>query len=95
MHRSQYGAFLTVPSPHQVEQIGRGLGVDGVERFVEHDDAGVLQQQPCKQHALHLAARQRPNGAILEARKPNRRDRVFDRIARLASDAAEQAGAMP
>ena len=44
VHGSEHGAPLAVPAPHEVEQIGRGLGIDGVERLVEHDHARVLQQ---------------------------------------------------
>ena len=95
VQRREHGTFLAVPALHQVEQINRGFRVDRVERLVEHDDAGVLEKEPREQHALHLAARQRRDGAVLEAGEADRRERLLDRRARLAVDAAEQTGAMP
>ena len=73
------------------QQIGRGALVDGGERLVEHDDARVLDQQAREQHALHLAARQRADGALLEAGQADRGDSVFDDVVILAADAAERA----
>ncbi len=95
VQRRQHGALLAVPAPHQIQQIGGGLGVDRVERLVEHDHARVLQQQAREQHALHLAARQRADRPLLEAGEADRRERLLDRVAHLAADAAEQAGAAP
>ena len=66
VQRRQHRALFSVPAPHQRQQIGRGPGVDGVEGLVQHDQARVLQQHPCKQHALHLPAGQRADGAVLE-----------------------------
>ena len=48
-------------------------------------------KQPREQHALHLAARQRADRALLEAGEADRCDRRLDRVALLAPDAAEQA----
>jgi hypothetical protein len=95
VHGGEHGAALAVPAPHQVEQVGRGLGVHRVERLVEHDHAGVLQQQAREQHALHLAARERRNPAILEAGEADGGDRLLDRGARGAVDTAEGTGAPP
>ena len=66
--RGQHGALFGVPAPHQLQQVGAGLGVDGVERLVEHDHAGVLQQQPREQHALHLPAGQRADRGAVRSR---------------------------
>ena len=95
VHGGKHRALLAVPALHQVEQVGRGLGIDGVERLVEHDHARILQQEAREQHALHLAARERRDGAALEAGEADGGDRLLDRCARLAVDAAEQAGAAP
>ena len=92
VQRGEHGALLAMPAPHQVEQVGGGLGVDRVERLVEHDDARVLQQQARKQHALHLPARERADGAALEAGQADGCDRLLDAAAGIAVDAAEQAG---
>jgi hypothetical protein len=42
VQRRQHRAFLAVPAPDQIEQVDRCLGVDGVERLVEHDHARIL-----------------------------------------------------
>ena len=55
-----------------------GLGVDRVERLVEHDHARVLQQQPREQHALHLPARKRADRPLLEAGEADGRQRLHD-----------------
>ena len=86
----QDGAPLAVPALHQSHQVGGGLGVDGGERLVEHDHARVLQQQAGKQHALHLPAGERADGALLESGEADRGDGRFDRLMILAADAAEQ-----
>ena len=73
-----------------------GLGVDGVERLVEHDHARVLQQQAREQHALHLPAGQRADRRgprSRSGRRPRSPARSVSRV--LAADAAEQAGAAP
>ena len=96
VQRREHGALLAVPAPHQVEQVGRGLGVDRVERLVEHDHARILQQQPREQHALHLAARQRRRSArSSKPVSPTAAIACSIVVARLAVDAAEQAGAAP
>jgi hypothetical protein len=91
----QHRAPLAVPALHQIEQVGRGLGVDRVERLVEHDHAGILQQQPREQHALHLPAGERRDRAILEAGEPDGGDRLLDPVPRRAIEAAEQPGPPP
>ena len=95
VQRREHGALLAMPALHQVEQIGGGLGVDRVERLVEHDHAGILQQQPCEQHALHLPAGERRDRAILEAGESDRGDRLLDPVPRRAIEAAEQPGPPP
>ena len=67
VQRGEDGALLAVPAPDQRDEVGAGLGVDGIERLVEHDHARVLQQEPREQHALHLAAGQRADRPRLEA----------------------------
>ena len=76
------GAAFLVPAPHERRQVGRGLGVDRVERLVQHDQPRILQQQPREQHALHLPARQRADGAPLEAGETDRGDRSLGSCAR-------------
>ena len=67
------------------------LGVDGVERLVEQDDLGVLDQHAGKQRALQLAAGQRVDRACLEALEPDRHQRLRHRSAVFLGEAAEQA----
>jgi len=45
-------------------------------------EARVLQQHPRKQHALHLAAGQRADGAVLETVEAHRRERLRNPVAR-------------
>ena len=87
--------LLGVPAAHEVHEVGAGLGVDGGQRLVEQDHAGVLQQQPGEQRALHLAARQRADGRVLEARQADGRERLLDGVAVPPADAAEHAAAPP
>ena len=87
MHRGEDSAPLAVPAPYQIEQIGGGFGVDRIEGLVQHDHARVLQEQPRKQHALHLAARKRCYCAVLEPSEPDRSDRPLDRNAAIGIDA--------
>ena len=80
VHRRQHRALLRMPAPDQFQKIGAGLGVDRIERLVEHDHAGVLQQQAREQHALHLPAGQRADRTRLEAGEADRGDGAFDGI---------------
>src|SRR5262245_13889492 len=68
VHGGEHRALFAVPALHQLEQVGRGLGVDGVERLIEHDHTRVLQQQAREQHALHLPTGERTDGAVFEPR---------------------------
>src|SRR5262249_32269879 len=47
------------------------------------------------QHALHLSAREARDRALLETGEADGGDRLLDRLALLAADAAEQASAAP
>ena len=67
----------------------------GVERLVEHDHAGILQQQTREQHALHLAARQRPMARSSKPVRPTAAIACSIRGALRAADAAEQAATPP
>jgi hypothetical protein len=87
----EHGAPLAVPALHQIHQIGGGPLVDGGERLIEHDDARILDQQPGEQHALHLAARQRADGAVLETGQADRGNGLLDDMIILSGDAAERA----
>src|SRR5262245_5318834 len=95
VHGGEYGTPFAMPAPHQVEQVGRGLGIDRIERLVQHDDARVLQQQAREQHALHLAAREGSDGASLKTGEAHGVDCLLDRDAPGAIDAAERSGAPP
>ncbi len=95
MQRGQHRALLVMPAAHERQQIGGGFRIDGIERFIKHDHARVLKEQPCEQHALHLPSGKRPYGALLEARQTDGLDRMLDLVALLLSDTAEQTGAAP
>jgi hypothetical protein len=95
VHRGQHGSLLAVPALHQIEQVGRGLGVDRIERLVQHDHAGVLQKQAREQHALHLPAGKGRDRAILEAGESDGGDCLLDPCPGRAIKAAEQAGPPP
>src|SRR5579863_1635412 len=84
-----------MPAFDQREQIGRGLGIDGVEGLVEHDQARILQQHPRKQHALHLPAGQRADGAVLKTAQADGCERLRDSPARVLADAAEKTDLAP
>ena len=70
----KHRALFAVPAPHQVEKVGRGFGVDGGERLVEHDQLRILQQQAGEQHALHLTAGERADrcAARIRSGRPRR-----------------------
>ena len=95
MQRRQHRAFFSVPAPHQRQQIGRGPGVDGVEGFVQHDQARVLQQHARKQHALHLSAGQRADGAVLKSVEADGCERLRNLLARGLAHAAEKSAGTP
>ena len=62
------------------DQVAHGARVDGVERLVEQDQPGVLQQHAGEQRPLQLAARERIDAARLEAGEPHRCERPVDRL---------------
>ena len=95
MQGGENGAAFLVPAPNEVDQVGRGLGVDRVERLVQHDQARILQQQPREQHALHLPTGQCADRAPLEACQTNRRQCGFNLVTILFADAAKQSGLAP
>ena len=84
-----------MPAPHQRQQVGRGLGIDGVERLVQHDQPRILQQYPRKQHALHLPAGQRADAAVFESVEADGGERMRDLVPRSLADAAEKADRAP
>src|SRR5262245_65174866 len=95
VHGGEHGTLLAMPAPPEIEQVGRGLDIDCVERLVEHDNARVLQQEAREQHPLHLAAREGGDDASLETGEAHGVDCLLDRDARGAIDAAERSGAPP
>ena len=95
VQRRQHGAALAVPALHQRQQVGRGLGVDGVERLVQHDQARVLQQHAREQHALHLAAGQRADRAVLKPVEADGGERLGDLVPLRLAHAAEKSGGAP
>src|SRR5215208_1758193 len=95
VQRRQHGALLGVPAPDQRDQIGRGPGVDRVKGLVKHDQPRVLQQYPRKQHALHLSAGERANGAVFKTVEADGSERLRDVAARTLAHAAEKSGRAP
>ena len=77
-HRNHRAAFL-VPGGDQAQQFGGGLAVDRIERFIQQNQIGILQQQTGEQHALELAGRQRTAGKlsadVMQHRMTPERDR--------------------
>src|SRR5262245_30078648 len=92
---SKHGAFFAMPALHQIKQVGGGLGVDRGEGLIEHNDASVMQQQPGKEHALDLPARECRDGAILETGEAYGGNGMLNLLALFAADAAKRAGAAP
>ena len=96
VQRREHGALLAVPALHQIEQVGRGLGVDGVERLVQHDHArrpaAAAARTACAASARPRACRSaRPSKPVSPTAAIARS--IASRV--LAADAAEQAGALP
>ena len=83
-----------VPTPNEVEQVGRRLGVDGGKGLVEEDHGRILQQQASEKGPLHLAARQRPDGRRSN-REANGRQRFLDAGLVTPPDPAEDSRAGP
>ena len=67
MQHGDHRTSFAVPPHHHPQEVGRGLGIDCGEGFVEHDDRTVLQQHAGKQNALKLPCRQGGNRASTEA----------------------------
>src|SRR5437763_7830397 len=85
----EHSASLAMPMLHQREEVSRGLCVDRVERLIQHNHASILQQEPCKQHALHLPPRERRDGAVLEPGEAHASNRALHLIAALVTKTAE------
>ena len=86
---------LAVPALDQRHEVGEGPRIDRIERFVEQDDLGVLDQHPREQRPLQLAARQRIDRARLETFQPYRHQRLLHRLPVLGGVAAEQPAPRP
>src|SRR5262249_10303720 len=56
VQRCEHCATLAMPSFDDVEEIGRGLGIDRGERLIQHDELRILEQEPREQRPLHLTA---------------------------------------
>lgn len=95
MQHRDHGARFPVPASHQGDEVRRGAGIDGGEGLIQQDQRRVLQQHPCEQRTLELAAGQRPDAAPLEARQAHRRQRRADIPALGPPQPAEGSGAMP
>ena len=67
MESGKYRAPLGMPALHESLEFGRGSGIDSGEWLVEHNQARILGNQPGEQHALHLPAGKRTDGAVLKA----------------------------
>ena len=98
LHVVQHGddrALLAMPTVDEGEEIGRGLGVDRVEGFIQQDDAGILQQETSEEHALELPDREGTDRPILETFEPDGRQRLGDLMAHDAGQPAENADPAP
>ncbi len=84
-HRATVG----VPVLHHAQEIRCGAGIDGGERLIEDDDAGVLQQQPGEQDTLELTSRQRPDRAPFETAEPNCHQGLAAPLGGRSADAAK------
>ena len=93
-HRD-HGARLGAPARQQLQQVGGGARVDGVEGLVQQDQVGILQQQPRKQRALHLAGRQLGHHARAETFQAHGAQRIGHPGAAVGIDPAPQPDAPP
>src|SRR5262249_34036315 len=84
-----------MPAQDESDEVGNGSRIDGAERLIEQDDGCVLQQEPREQHALELAARQRPDRAIAEVLKADRCERARDMRLAGTCEAAPSADLAP
>lgn len=88
-------ALFSVPALDEVDQVGDGSCVDGVEGLIEQDEIRILHQYPREQRPLQLAARQRVDRPLLEALHPDGRKRFCDRFTVLGAIAAEKTAPRP
>src|SRR6266568_4143633 len=95
MESGKYRTPLGMPALHESQEFGRSSGIDSGEWLVEHNQARILGNQPGEQHALHLPAGKRTDGAALKARQSDCCDCRFDDVIILAGNAAEHAAAAP
>jgi hypothetical protein len=84
------GALLGPPAQHHLDQVGRGAGIDGVEGFVQQDDAGILQEEAGEQNALKLPDRQPVDRAAGKPSRPTA-DRAAAASSRWRPEIAAQA----
>jgi hypothetical protein len=95
VHHHEHGAPFAMPVPDERDQIGGRLGVDGVERFVEQDQIGLLHEHAGKERALQLAAGQGVDRSALEAGQADRGERVAQVVPVLAVVTPQKAAFRP
>src|SRR5262245_57374106 len=95
VQRGNDSAALFVPASDEEDEIGDRLGIDGAKRFVEQDEATVLQQQPGEQHALELSTGERADRAIGEIENAERGERIGDLALGARIEAAPDADFAP
>src|SRR3546814_8421105 len=84
-----------VPALQQGHQVFGGMAVDGGERFVEQQRAGIVQQQERKQRALQLATGQGADDALAKIGQPHRFKRMRDALVLAGVKPLPGAGAAP
>ena len=84
-----------MPALHQRQQFGGGPRIDRGEGLIEQNKTGVLGNEACEQHALHLPAGKRADRAPLEPGQPDRCNGRFDGMMILSRDAAQHPAAAP
>lgn len=91
----QDGTTFGLPAANQRHEIADGALVDGIERLVEEDQIGVLQDDARKQGALKLAAGQRIERTSGEIFQADGFQRPAEGFAIFRAMPAEQAAAGP
>src|SRR5215212_5291997 len=91
----EHRALFPVPALDQLDEIAQRARIDGIERLIEQDQIGVLQEHPCKQAALQLPSGERIERPPFESIEAHRRERIADLLAVLAVEPAEHAALRP
>ncbi len=95
VRNDHHRAIFAVPALDQSDQVTNGLGIDGVEGFIEQDQIGILHQNTGKQGALQLSAGKRVERAAFKSFEPNGHQRLAYGCTVLCRMSPEQAAAWP